>query len=71
MRYGVTTSSPLVSMTVYFTPGTVGEALSLARKAEPSSCCTQAVQVVDSRLFTPEMKSRSVPSTVSPSRVVP
>src|SRR5216684_537160 len=49
--YGVTTSSSLVSMTVYWTAGTVGFALRLVRNGEPASCGTQAAHWVASRVL--------------------
>ena len=69
--YGVTTSSSLVSMTVYDTLDTVGSALSVARKDEPTSCCTHASQVVLSTLLTGTSRPSVSPSAVSPSSVVP
>jgi hypothetical protein len=69
--YGVTTSSSLLSITVYDTLDTVGSALSVARKDEPTSCCTHASQVVLSTLLTGTSKPSVLPRTVRPSSVVP
>src|SRR5579885_1011246 len=70
--YGVTTSSLLVVITVYCTPGTVSPpALSAVRKDEPASCSTQASQGPLRNWFTGTSTPNNVPSVVSSSSVVP
>ncbi len=70
--YGVTTSSSVDSITVYWTPGTVSPpALSAVRKEEPCSCSTQAAHGPSSRPLIGSMRLSWMPSSVMPSRVVP